>query len=129
MTNITNDTPSCRDIYSDYESPNIAAIGVSTDKTKSHTKFAAKYQLPFPLLCESNAEVATAYGCYGFKKFMAKEFMGIIRSIQERSTLMVGLKMFGAIVKPESHAAEILGQLPDILPEGRINNSDSKSAR
>lgn len=130
-----DNTPGCikeacafRDLYSEYESRNIAAIGISTDGAKSHAKFAAKYQLPFPLLCDSNAAVATAYGCYGLKKFMGKEFMGITRS-----TFAIDpdgrIENVWRKVKPESHAAEILTQLPDILPEGIINNSDPKSAR
>jgi len=44
---------------------------------KSHTKFAAKHQLPFPLLCDADAAVATAYGSYGLKQFIGKEFMGV----------------------------------------------------
>ena len=118
-----DNTPGCtkeacafRDIYSEYESRNIAVFGVSTDGATSHAKFAAKYQLPFPLLCDSNAEVATAYGCYGLKKFMGKEFMGITRStfaIDPDGTIE---KVYRK-VKPESHAAEILADLPEISPE------------
>jgi peroxiredoxin Q/BCP len=114
-------TPGCtkeacgfRDIYSEYESRNIAVIGVSTDGAKSHAKFAAKYQLPFPLLCDSNAEMATAYGCYGLKKFMGKEFMGITRS-----TFAIApdgrIEKIYRKLKPESHAREILADLPDLL--------------
>ena len=76
----------------------------------------AKYQLPFPLLCDSNAEVATAYGCYGLKKFMGKEFMGITRS-----TFAIDpdgrIEKVYRKVKPESHAAEILADLLEISPE------------
>jgi peroxiredoxin Q/BCP len=114
-------TPGCtkeacafRDIYSEYESRNIAVIGVSTDGAKSHAKFAAKYQLPFPLLCDSNAEMATAYGCYGLKKFMGKDFMGITRS-----TFAIApdgrIEKIYRKLKPESHAREILADLPDLL--------------
>ncbi|MEG3835492.1 MULTISPECIES: thioredoxin-dependent thiol peroxidase [unclassified Microcoleus] len=118
-----DNTPGCtkeacgfRDIYLDYQSRNIAVLGVSTDGAGAHAKFAAKYQLPFPLLCDLNAEVATAYGCYGLKKFMGKEFMGITRST-------FAIDRDGRIekvyrkVKPESHAAEILADLPDLWPE------------
>ncbi|MEG4203758.1 thioredoxin-dependent thiol peroxidase [Microcoleus sp. Pol7_A1] len=118
-----DNTPGCtkeacgfRDIYSDYESRNIAVLGVSTDGAGSHAKFAAKYQLPFPLLCDSNAEVATAYGCYGLKKFMGKEFMGITRS-----TFAIDpdgrIEKVYRKVKAETHAAEILADLPDLSPE------------
>jgi thioredoxin-dependent peroxiredoxin len=75
----TKEACSFRDIYSEYQSHNIAVLGVSTDNAQSHTKFTVKYQLPFPLLCDLDAKVSTAYGCYGLKKFMGKEFMGITR--------------------------------------------------
>ncbi len=118
-----DNTPGCtkeacgfRDIYSEYRARNIAVLGVSTDDAKSHAKFAAKYQLPFPLLCDSNAEVATAYGCYGLKKFMGKEFMGITRS-----TFAIDpdgrIEKVYCKIKPESHAAEILADLLEISPE------------
>lgn len=61
-----DNTPGCtkeacgfRDIYSEYRARNIAVLGISTDGAASHAKFAAKYQLLFPLLCDSKAEVAT----------------------------------------------------------------------
>ncbi|NJR24760.1 MAG: thioredoxin-dependent thiol peroxidase [Richelia sp. CSU_2_1] len=113
-------TPGCtkeacgfRDIYSQYQSRKIAVLGVSTDSPKSHSKFATKYELPFPLLCDCDAAVATAYGCWGLKKFMGKEFMGVMR-------MTFAIAPDGRIekvyrkVKPESHAAEILADLPDL---------------
>ena len=118
-----DNTPGCtkeacgfRDIYSEYRARNIAVLGVSTDGAASNAKFAAKYQLPFPLLCDLNAEVATAYGCYGLKKFMGKEFMGITRS-----TFAIDpdgrIEKVYCKIKPESHAAEILADLLEISPE------------
>lgn len=115
-----DNTPGCtkeacgfRDIHSEYETRNIAVLGVSTDSAASHAKFVAKYQLPFPLLCDSNAEVATAYGCYGLKKFMGKEFMGITRS-----TFAIdpdgNIEKVYRKIKPETHATEILADLPDL---------------
>ncbi|NJS09645.1 MAG: thioredoxin-dependent thiol peroxidase [Microcoleus sp. CSU_2_2] len=109
----TKEACSFRDIYSEYRSRNIAVLGVSTDNAQSHTKFAAKYQLPFPLLCDSDANVAKAYGCYGLKKFMGKEFMGIIRmtfTIDPDGRIE---KVYHKI-KPESHPAEILADLSDL---------------
>ncbi|MEG4214784.1 thioredoxin-dependent thiol peroxidase [Microcoleus sp. Pol14C6] len=118
-----DNTPGCtkeacgfRDIYLDYQSRNIAVLGVSTDGAGAHAKFAAKYQLPFPLLCDSNAEVATAYGCYGIKKFMGKEFMGITRS-----TFAIDpdgrIEKVYRKVKPETHAAQVLADLPELWRE------------
>jgi thioredoxin-dependent peroxiredoxin len=112
-----DNTPGCtkeacgfRDTYSEYQTAQVAILGISTDDAKSHQKFITKYQLPFPLLCDNDAQVATAYGSYGLKKFMGKEFMGV-----HRQTFLIG--MDGRIekiyrkVKPESHPGEILADL------------------
>lgn len=112
-----DNTPGCtkeacgfRDQYSAYQAENTVILGVSLDDAKSHTKFADKYQLPFPLLCDQDAQVATAYGCYGLKKFMGKEFMGIIRR-----TFIIGvdgkIEKVYCKVKPATHAEEVLGYL------------------
>lgn len=81
-----DNTPGCtkeacgfRDLYPDYQADNVVVLGVSTDDAKSHQKFINKHDLPFPLLCDPEAEVATRYQSYGTKKFMGKEYEGIYR--------------------------------------------------
>jgi len=81
-----DNTPGCtkeacgfRDAYPDYQADNIVVLGVSTDDAKSHQKFIAKHQLPFPLLCDPDGKVASLYESYGLKKFMGKQFMGVYR--------------------------------------------------
>ena len=112
-----DNTPGCtkeacgfRDVYSDYQAQNIAIFGISTDDAKAHAKFTTKYQLPFPLLCDEDAAVAQAYGSYGLKKFMGKEFMGVYRH-----TFVIGpngtIERIYRKVKPESHATEVLADL------------------
>ncbi len=112
-----DNTPGCtkeacgfRDAYPDYQNRDVAVFGVSTDDAKSHEKFARKYQLPFPLLCDRDGAVAAAYGSYGLKKFMGKEYTGI-----HRSTFVIGpdgrIEKIYRKVKPESHAGEILADL------------------
>lgn len=112
-----DNTPGCtkeacgfRDAYSDYESQGVMILGISTDHAKAHAKFTTKYQLPFPLLCDEDATVAQAYGSYGLKKFMGKEFMGV-----HRHTFVIGsdgtIEKIYRKVKPESHATEILAHL------------------
>ncbi|MEB3358118.1 MAG: thioredoxin-dependent thiol peroxidase [Synechococcales bacterium] len=113
-----DNTPGCtkeacgfRDAYADYQAKDVVVLGVSTDDAKSHTKFSTKYSLPFPLLTDADGQVATAYGCYGLKKFMGKEYMGITRS-----TFIIGpdgkIEKIYQKVKPELHAAEVLADLP-----------------
>jgi peroxiredoxin Q/BCP len=113
-----DNTPGCtkeacgfRDAYSDYQAQNVVVFGISTDDAKSHAKFTTKYELPFPLLCDADAVVAQAYGSYGLKKFMGKEFMGVYRHtfvIDPNGTI----ERIYRKVKPESHATEILADLP-----------------
>ena len=92
-----DDTPGCtteacsfRDNIKDLESRGLVVLGVSADSVKSHKKFAEKYDLPFPLLSDEAKEVCEAYGVWGKKKFMGKEYMGISRSsflIDEKGNL------------------------------------------
>ncbi|GAB4135340.1 MAG: thioredoxin-dependent thiol peroxidase [Cyanobacteria bacterium J069] len=112
-----DNTPGCtteacgfRDAYADYESSDVVVLGISTDDAKSHTKFATKFNLPFPLLTDADGTVGTAYESYGLKKFMGKEYMGISRNTflidPEGNIARVYLK-----VKPDGHAAQILADL------------------
>lgn len=109
-----DNTPGCtkeacgfRDAYSDYQGSEVVVLGVSTDDAKSHTKFATKYDLPFPLLVDEGGAIAGEYGSYGLKKFMGKEYMGITRS-----TFIINpegkLAKIYRKVKPEPHAQEVL---------------------
>ena len=82
-----DDTPGCtkeacnfRDQWSRFEQHNIQVLGISKDGATSHAKFIAKYDLPFTLLSDPEpCAVAEAYGSYGLKKFMGKEYMGMMR--------------------------------------------------
>lgn len=109
-----DDTPGCtteackfRDDYSAYEKADVVIIGVSPDSPKSHAKFKAKYQLPFPLLSDEDHKVLSDYGAWGKKKMYGKEYEGVLRT-----TYLIGedgkiLKVFEN-VKPADHSAEIL---------------------
>jgi len=82
-----DDTPGCtkeacnfRDQWSAFTSHSIQVLGISKDGAGSHSKFIAKYDLPFTLLSDPEpCAVAEAYGSYGLKKFMGKEYMGMMR--------------------------------------------------
>lgn len=118
-----DNTPGCtkeacgfRDAYADYQSKDTIVLGISTDDAKSHTKFTTKFNLPFPLLSDADGAVATAYGSYGLKKFMGKEYMGVSRNTfvidPDGKIAKIYLK-----VKPENHAAELLADLDNLAPE------------
>ena len=60
---------------------NIVVLGISKDNAASHQKFVEKFNLPFVLLTDPEPyKVSTAYESYGLKKFMGKEYMGMIRN-------------------------------------------------
>lgn len=112
-----DNTPGCtkeacgfRDAHTDYQTQGVIVLGVSTDNAASHTKFIQKFNLPFPLLSDVDAQVATAYESYGLKKFMGKEYMGVSRNTflidPDGKLAKVYLK-----VKPEGHAATILADI------------------
>ena len=81
-----DDTPGCtaeacnlRDNYEVLQKNGFKIIGVSVDNEKSHLKFIEKYKLPFPLIADTDKKVCNAYGVWGKKKLMGKEYDGISR--------------------------------------------------
>ena len=55
-------------------------IGVSCDSIKRHQKFIEKYNLPFNLISDEDQKVVNDYGVWQLKKFMGREYMGIVRT-------------------------------------------------
>lgn len=79
-------TPGCtaescnfRDNYALLKEKGFEVIGVSADDEKKHQKFIDKHELPFTLLADTEKEVINAYGVWGHKKFMGREYDGIHR--------------------------------------------------
>ena len=83
-----DNTPGCtkeacnfKDNWGIFTKNKISVIGISKDNSLSHKKFIEKYDLPFILLVDPvPCSVATDYDSYGLKKFMGKEYMGMIRN-------------------------------------------------
>lgn len=109
-----DDTPGCtaeacslRDNYDKLKSAGYEVLGVSTDPVKSHKKFVDKYSLPFRLLSDTEKTVSEAFGVYGLKKFMGKEYMGINRTtflIDEKGIISDVISK----VDTKKHAEQIL---------------------
>lgn len=79
-------TPGCtaescnfRDNYESLMTKGFQVLGVSADSEKSHQKFIAKHSLPFPLIADTEKDVLNKYDAWGLKKFMGREYMGILR--------------------------------------------------
>jgi peroxiredoxin Q/BCP len=82
-----DDTPGCtkeacgfRDDWKELQKAGAMVLGVSADDAASHQRFAAKYELPFPLLSDPDRKVMTTYGAYGEKMMYGKKTTGVIRS-------------------------------------------------
>jgi peroxiredoxin Q/BCP len=112
-----DDTPGCtteacnfRDDYSSYIDAGITILGVSPDSVDSHEKFRKKFHLPFSLLADEDHKISEAYGVWGKKKFMGKEYMGVLRTtfvIDENGRIAHVFED----VKPAEHSNEILALL------------------
>jgi thioredoxin-dependent peroxiredoxin len=114
-----DDTPGCtteacnfRDDYSAYEKAGVTILGVSPDSPQSHTKFKKKFGLPFSLLADEDHAICEAYGVWGEKKFMGREYMGVLRT-----TFLIApdgsLKKIYENVKPADHSAELLAAIKE----------------
>ena len=107
-------TPGCtkeacnlRDNYEELKNKGYKLLGVSADSERKQKNFKEKYDFPFPLLADENKEVINAFGVWGTKKFMGKEYDGI-----HRTTFIVDeegkVERVIAKVKTKDHAAQIL---------------------
>ena len=112
-----DDTPGCtkeacnfRDDYSAYDRAGVVILGVSPDSVESHVKFKKKFQLQFPLLADDGHKVCDAYGVWGPKKFMGKEYEGVLRT-----TFLIdaegNIKKVYENVRPAEHSQELLFEL------------------
>ena len=80
-------TPGCttqacglRDYLTEFAQLDAIVVGISPDAPSRLHKFALKYDLRFDLLADEDHEIAERYGVWGLKKFMGREFMGILRT-------------------------------------------------
>ncbi|HKL36864.1 MAG TPA: thioredoxin-dependent thiol peroxidase [Salegentibacter sp.] len=109
-------TPGCtaeacniRDNWERFQEKGYAILGVSADTQKRQSNFKNKYDFPFPLLADEDKEVIQAYGVWGPKKFMGKEYNGIHRTtfiIDEEGKIEEVIKK----VKTKAHTDQILSE-------------------
>ena len=111
-----DNTPGCtkeacnlRDNYELLLDKGFSIIGVSADDQQRHKKGIDKVNLPFPLIADVDKEIITAFGCWGLKKFMGKEYDGIFRKtfIIDKGIIV---KVFEK-VKTNDHTNQILNEL------------------
>ncbi len=112
-----DNTPGCtaeacdlRDNYEMWLSKGYKVVGVSPDSVKSHQKFIAKYNLPFPLISDPDKEILKAYGAWGPKKLYGREYEGVLRTtfvIDENGVI----EQVFSKVKTKEHTKQILETL------------------
>lgn len=107
-------TPGCtaeacnlRDNYAELQAQGFELLGVSADSQKRQSNFKDKYEFPFPLLADEEHTVINAFGVWGLKKFMGREYDGIHRKsfvIDENGVVSKVIDK----VKTKDHAAQLL---------------------
>ena len=116
-----DDTPGCTIETNDFnkllpkfKKLNCEILGISKDNLKSHNKFRDKYKIKFDLLADEEIKVLKKYKVWSKKKFMGREFMGIVRT-----TFLIDKKgkiiKIWSNVKVKDHAKEVLETLQKIV--------------
>jgi len=93
--------------YKKFQKAGIEIIGISPDDVDSHKKFCDKMGIKYPLLADVDKEISKMFGVLGKKKFMVREYMGVMRStflIDEKGKIF---KIYPK-VKPAGHSKEVL---------------------
>lgn len=109
-----DDTPGCtaaacslRDSFGELKERGYELLGVSPDKPAKHRKFIEKHSLPMPLLADEDHKMMDAYGTWGPKKFMGREYDGVLRT-----TIVINeegiIDRVYTKVKTKTHADQIL---------------------
>ena len=103
----TNEAKDFTELSKQFEKAGAVILGASKDSVKRQDNFKAKNDLPFPLLADKDHEVAEPYGVWQLKKFMGREFMGVVRTtfIIDRDGKIS--HVFEG-VKPAGHSEEVL---------------------
>ncbi|MEQ8324562.1 MAG: thioredoxin-dependent thiol peroxidase [Vicingaceae bacterium] len=109
-----DDTPGCtaescslRDRWPELKSKGFKILGVSMDNQVKHQKFISKYGLPFPLIADTEKKIIESFGVWGRKKFMGREYDGILRTtfiIDENAVISHIIDK----VKTKNHSEQIL---------------------
>jgi peroxiredoxin Q/BCP len=115
-----DDTPGCtietndfNKLLSKFKKLNCEVYGVSKDNMKSHNKFKEKYKIKFDLLSDDETKIVKSYKVWAKKKFMGREFMGIVRSTFLIDPMGKIVKIWDN-VKVKDHAQEVFDTLKNI---------------
>jgi thioredoxin-dependent peroxiredoxin len=109
-TGCTAEACNLRDNYDNLLGRGFKIIGVSADSAASHKKFAGKYNLPFPLIPDTDKKIINDYGVWGKKKLYGKEYDGIYRTTFIISEDGIIMKIFDK-VDTKQHTDQILAEI------------------
>ena len=99
-----------RDEFQDFKSSEYDIIGVSADPPKKQKKFVEKYDFPFYMLSDESKEMLKSYKVWALKKFMGKEYMGILRVTYIINKQGKIARVYDK-VKTKTHAQDILSDI------------------
>ena len=105
----TAEACSLRDNYAELRKQGYAVVGVSGDSEQSHQKFISKYELPFPLIADTDKTLMQQFGVWGEKKMYGRSYMGTFRTtfiINEEG--IIERIITPKEIKTKEHAAQIL---------------------
>lgn len=107
-------TPGCtaeacnlRDNYAELKKQGFELLGVSADPVKNQKKFSEKFEFPFDIIADETRDIIEKFGVWQLKKFMGKEFMGIVRTTFVFDENGICTEVIDK-VKTKDHAAQIL---------------------
>ena len=116
-----DDTPGCtietnefNKLLPKFKKLECEVYGISKDSLKSHDKFRDKYKIKFDLLADEELKVLKKYKVWKKKKFMGREFMGVVRTTYLLDKKGQILKIWNN-VKAKDHAEEVLETLKNII--------------
>ena len=112
-----DDTPGCtteacnfRDSFEEMKDAGLVILGISKDNVKSHKKFSEKYNLNFPILSDESTDMIKSYDAWAPKKFMGREFLGILRK-----SFLIGtdgkIEKIYDKVDTKKHAVEVMSYI------------------
>ena len=106
----TSQACSLRDNYEQLLQRGFAIVGVSVQDEKSHLKFKEKFQLPFPLIADTDHRLVEAFGVWQEKKMAGRTYMGTVRTTFVIDEQGVIAEVYSAKqIKVKEHAQQLLG--------------------
>ena len=112
-----DNTPGCskqacgfRDLYPQFMEKDAVILGVSKDSVTSHKKYEQKYELPFPILSDTELSCIQAYDVWKEKNMYGKKTMGVVRTTYLIDEEGVIVKAFGK-VKAADNPAQMLNEI------------------